>query len=551
MDMNSKEMWEFENILHDLNDLREEILRQLRWDYEDMDENDLGNAQNMPERAQCAFNELIEGMKAHIQIHARYFNSFEAAFYGIIRQSYQYQRNRAENKELINIAAAKPYLYEEQYQYLKKVYEIFQGQFQYWLKYRDNYHFEGPAPQEKIDQISAEIEELPSGWMRDYFENKKQEMLSLHLIHEINRKGDREHWQHVKSMAAEAHALCDYGELANRIMLISDLMLIRGIEAPENENLVKYLSIRKDFIKNCCDDSFGYELGISPLPYIDYTDPSDTMNDRDDFDEIMLFPATIEKEENQLGEYYTLIAQNTLLQIHQDDLLTAAGQWKQALDDAKQNLADTHGNEEQTDQIISTLQTRITLPSSISKPSIHGTAMLVDYESYKHVIKYTENDPDILDLYCQAVFTEYAISKVPLFLPDYSACATMYGKLLETCLKKRLLPIFKTDCPQHQITKAITIRTMNEKFFTIGNACKIIEEHFLADSRDPIQRNITNLEQETWRRIKAILDDCGAIRNPSSHSGEVMTFEKVHQLLKKSAEIIKETHDLCQMLDAH
>lgn len=558
------------NRYHDLcemEQLRRKILNLYGLDVPD----DGGIQQSMPECAQQAFSELLTLTKDYVQNDPLYFNSFESAFYEIIHTSYKFERNIAENEELITIEEAKHYLSKEQYQYIDIIYKILQNRFQYWLLYRDHYHTEGPAPTEVIQQIDKEI----AMWESDpeyvnilnLTRNRRQRALSVKVIHDYDVRGIKKRWEDVKEKAAKAHRFYPYGELANRIMFISDMMLIygigdiRGVEDPENERLVKYLSVRPNFINDCWYDdyeehgNFTHNYPIYFLPYIECESEAERIKnsntDDEIFCEIMMFPAKVTSVLNPYGNLFTSVAQTIYLQLYQEDLLNEAQKWKLALEDAAQKMAAATGNHDQEDQIWSDLQSKIILPAAIRKQSLYETAMLEDYDAYKIVQQYTEHDPELFHLYCQAVFAEYSIRKIPLFLPDYSACATMYGKLLETCLKKRILPIFKKHCPTHRIKSKCVSEIKKNDQFTIGNAQAIISMHYSEKAVQQEHTSITSAELETWTTLGKLLKECVDIRNDSCHSGHSMAYEKVHRLLKKSAEVLRITSEICDLQKEH
>ena len=196
-----------------------------------------GKEVDIPKRAQIVFNYLLSQVNEFDFTRPLDFIVFEALLYNLFTDAYRYQRYSAQSEQLIFMGSAKEILDEKHYQYLSLIYDIVQLQFWWWLNCRALYNGESREGAEKFG-VS--------------FKRTKLENV-----------GTEELWSKIYELAASAHALYPIGELANRFMFIADVQLIYGVGKwkdeynPDNEKLVKYLSVRKDFISNCFDSSLN------------------------------------------------------------------------------------------------------------------------------------------------------------------------------------------------------------------------------------------------------------------------------------------------------
>ena len=260
---------------------------------------DSGNQGNVPGHAQVAFNDLITQIKELTFDFNRPldFIVFEALFYKLITDAYMYQRYSGQSEQLISIEKAKAILDDDQYVYISLIYEILQLEFNWWMNYRDNFDGNG------------------------FLKNTKAYRAGIHLTRVESQIGTKEYWNEIKKLASNAHDIFPTGELANRIMLISDVQLIYGVGDwkdvfdPANEELMKYRDIRKDqygnatFIIDCFSDEFEdycKPLGwITGLPHLEerntpHIAASKCTNEEENrqflescYQEIMLFPSSI------------------------------------------------------------------------------------------------------------------------------------------------------------------------------------------------------------------------------------------------------------------
>ena len=229
----------------------------------DAEEN--GKQSDISKGTQSAFNDLVlRTRKLGFDYNRKLdFIVFESLFYTLITDAYLYQRYSAESEQLISIESAKECLNDEEYEYISIIYNIIQLEYTWWLFYRDNFD------------------------NNESIKNTKAYQAGSFLTRIETHVGNVEYWTEIKKLATNAHDLLPFGELANRIMLISDIQLIYGVGewkdvyAPANEDFAKYLEVRCDtygnptFILDCFSDNFEdycKPLGwINGLPHIEGT----------------------------------------------------------------------------------------------------------------------------------------------------------------------------------------------------------------------------------------------------------------------------------------
>lgn len=220
---------------------------------------DNGNSNDMPQRAQIAFLFLLSQAKTFNFSVQEDFITFEALFYKLLWKAYKYQRYSAQSEKLIDITAAEKKLDEKTYKYLSIIYEIMQIEYKYWL-------------------------------------NDKDKMsLDASFVHKINEHcfaltssiGTQDYWQKIYNLASAAHDLVPIGELANRMMLISETRFrvdggkyigpSKDVGDPFAGKLLKYCRIRKTFISDCFsndyadpeDDLYSLCWLLSVFPYLE------------------------------------------------------------------------------------------------------------------------------------------------------------------------------------------------------------------------------------------------------------------------------------------
>lgn len=347
-----------------------------------------GTQEDMAKRAQLAFKYLLEQVKEFDFSRTLDFLVFESLFYQLITNAYRYERHFTQSEKLISIDAAKKCLSESQYQYLYSIYEIVQLGFWYWLQERNRFR--------KNDGVS----------------NTKGKGI---LKRGYSTSGTKEYWEKIKELASVAHEFCLEGELANRIMLISDVQLIycvgewKDVYDPANAELIKYLDTREDFILSCFSDGFEdycKPLGwLTGLPHIEgrntpFRHSSKCRNNAEKkefldniYYDIMLFPASIYFPQMD-GQLLTSIAKEIR---DSDDLKNAKQELEKrntalqkAQDDKKQIIAEfahTYGNMQAT-----TLQDIGTQLLSVDDDLLHewGRKIMVEYAIKQNLTKEVE-----------------------------------------------------------------------------------------------------------------------------------------------------------------
>lgn len=360
---------------------------------------DSSNQGNMPGNAQVAFNDLITQIKKLSFDFGRPldFIVFEALFYKLVTDAYRYQRYSAQSEQLISIELAKAILDDDQYAYISLIYEILQLEFNFWMNYRDN--FDG----------------------NESLKNTKTYRAGIQLNRVESQIGTKEYWNKIKKLASSAHDLFPTGELANRIMLISDIQLIYGlgdwkdVYDPANEELVKYLGVRKDaygnskFILDCFSDGFEdycKPLGwITGLPYLEGRASRELAASKCRSDEerknfcnayygnTMMFPATIYFPQMD-GHYLTSIANeiqySNYLKQTNEELKNKNAALNKAQQEKKQIIAEfahTYGNMQAT-----TLQDIGTELLSVDDELLHewGRKIMVEYAIKQNLTKEVE-----------------------------------------------------------------------------------------------------------------------------------------------------------------
>lgn len=157
-------------------------------------------------------------------------------------------------------------------------------------------------------------------------------------------------------------------------------------------------------------------------------------------------------------------------------------------------------------------------------------------DTFDSIEKNINNDHELLELFCQAVYAEEAITQLKL-LTDYSPAATMYNKTAEHCLKKRILPILRRDCPDRKIKKW-TFVDVPENQIELGTIIYAIKDTYCNNSE-----HITN-KTEYWRNIMNLIREISNnVRNPSCHSGDFVSLEKINLIADKVSILFKLTND--------
>lgn len=356
-----------------------------------------GNEENMSERAQLALEYLVIQAKEFDLSRLLDFIVFEALFYNLITDAYMYQRYSAQSNSLVSIEPVNSLLNADEFIYISLIYDIVKTAFEAWLNYRNS--FEG----------------------NDFPKDTKAVKNGLDLLHIETQIENKEYWQQIKSLATNAHALFPKAELANRIMLISDIQLIYGVGDwkdvydPANEELEKYLDIRRDsfgnpmFILDCLSDEFEdycKPLGwITGFPHIENSasscitsskcrDESETKDFRDAYyRNLMMFPASIHCPQ-LLGQYFTAVAteiqySNYLKQTN-EELENKNAALNKAQQEKKQIIAEfahTYGNMQAT-----TLQDIGTELLSVDDELLHewGRKIMVEYAIKQNLTKEVE-----------------------------------------------------------------------------------------------------------------------------------------------------------------
>lgn len=397
---------------------------------------DNGNQENMPERTQIAFSYLLNQAKEFDFSRTLDFIVFETLFYNLVTDSYNYQRHSAKSEDLISIELAKEIFEKKQYDYLSLIYEIIQLEFWLWLKYRDNFN------------------------CSDFPNNTNAALVGIHPTLVEKHIGTKEYWCKIKELASEAHTLFPEGELANRIMLISDVQLIYGVGKwkdvydPANEELVKYLDIRKDsygnpvFICDCFSDDFedyNNKLGwITGLPHLE-TSPniasSKCRNEKerksfldDCYKDIMLFPATIYFPQMD-GQFLTSVANKIRYSNQLEEKNEAL---EKAQEDKKQIIAEfahTYGNMQAT-----TLQDIGTQLLSVDDDLLHewGRKIMVEYAIKQNLTKeiemlkfqFKDKTSDLLKMLRQTIVSSDGLTVYELVSDALQRCfmALLYGE---------------------------------------------------------------------------------------------------------------------------
>lgn len=325
------------------------------------------------------------------------FIVFESLFYTLINDAYLYQRYSAESEKLISIESAKECLNDEQFEYISIIYNIIQLKYTWWLFYRDNFD------------------------NNESIKNTKAYKAGIFLTRIETHVGNVEYWTEIKKLATTAHDLLPFGELANRIMLISDIQLIYGVGEwkdvydPANEELVKYLEVRRDtygnptFILDCFSDDFEdycKPLGwLNGLPHIEGRTThefisSKCLNEEESKDfcdsyyrSTMMFPASIYLPQMD-GQFLTSVAKeirysNYLKQTNKE-LENKNAALDKAQQDKKQIIAEfahTYGNMQAT-----TLQDIGTELLSVADDLLHewGRKIMVEYAIKQNLTKEVE-----------------------------------------------------------------------------------------------------------------------------------------------------------------
>ncbi len=257
-------------------------------------------------------------------------------------------------------------------------------------------------------------------------------------------------------------------------------------------------------------------------------------------DELMKMPVTTQIINN--NTYITnsnVIINNTinLFNGYEDILLATAKSWEDITRSAYSKLVESPN---EADEIFSDLSEKISLPDSIPAETVYDAAKkIIDSRSpdtFDSIEKNINNDHELLELFCQAVYAEEAITQLKL-LTDYSPAATMYNKTAEHCLKKRILPILRRDCPDRKIKKW-TFVDVPENQIELGTIIYAIKDTYCNNSE-----HITN-KTEYWRNIMNLIREISNnVRNPSCHSGDFVSLEKINLIADKVSILFKLTND--------
>lgn len=350
---------------------------------------DNGTQENIPDRANSALNYLIAQAKDFdFSKSSDDFIVFETLFYHLIKNAFMFQRFSAGSNELIDINSIKDIISEEQYEYLSLIYDILQQEFCCWIEYRNSV--------EKKDFLNYRA--APCGVLLTQIETKIE---------------DKKHWSKINELAFKAHTLIPEGELANRMMLISDVQLIYvfgdrcDMYNLANKELVKYLKIRTSnegnptFILDCFSKNFedsGELEWITGLPYIKGEFSQDIAaskfrNEKEKkefleniFSNYMLFPASICFPQMD-GKFLTAAA---CLEQKNKELEDKNAALHKAQDEKKQVIAEfahTYGNMQAT-----TLHDIGTALLSVNDDWCHenGRKIMVEYAIKQNLTKEVE-----------------------------------------------------------------------------------------------------------------------------------------------------------------
>lgn len=357
-----------------------------------------GNQSDISKGTQSAFNDLVlQTRKLGFDYNRKLdFIVFESLFYTLVTDAYLYQRYSAESEQLISIELAKECLNDEQFEYISIIYNIIQLEYTWWLFYRDNFY------------------------NNEFIKNTKAYQAGIFFDRIETHIGNVEYWTEIKKLANNAHNRLPIGELANRIMLISDVQLIYGIGEwkdvyeSANEQLVKYLEVRCDtygnptFILDCFSDGFEdycKPLGwINGLPHIEGRTIYEFVSSKCRYDEkkefcdvyyrsTMMFPASIYLPQMD-GQFLTSVAKeiqysNDLKQTN-EELENKNAALNKAQQDKKQIIAEfahTYGNMQAT-----TLQDIGTELLSVDDDLLHewGRKIMVEYAIKQNLTKEVE-----------------------------------------------------------------------------------------------------------------------------------------------------------------
>jgi len=353
---------------------------------------DNGTQENIPDRANSALNYLITQAKDFdFSESSDDFIVFETLFYYLIKNAFMFQRFSAQSKELIDINSIRNIITEKQYEYLSLIYDILLQEFCYWIEYR-NY--------------VADVAENNS-------HNNRAAQCGIFLTQTETKIGTKEYWVRIKELAVKAHTLIPKGELANRMMLISDVQLIYvwGDRADmynlANKKLVEYLKIRTNndgnptFILDCFSENFedsGELEWITGLPYIkgEFSQDIATSKFRNEeekkefletiFSNYMVYPASIYFPQMD-GKFLTAAA---CLEQKNKELENKNAALHKAQDEKKQIIAEfahTYGNMQAT-----TLQDIGTALLSVNDDWCHenGRKIMVEYAIKQNLTKEVE-----------------------------------------------------------------------------------------------------------------------------------------------------------------
>lgn len=319
-----------------------------------------GTLENIPERAQKAFSYLLEQSKEFDFSESADFIAYETLFYYLITEAHSYQHDCAQSDGLISIEAAKGILGERLYGYFSLIYSIVQWEFKCWIKERDKAR-EAKMRAEAIKVARAIVASLPVVGHTILAASDITAAVSdgFAAAMRMSAKFTKDNWRVIKEIASEAHKIFPAGELANRIMLISDLQIMYGFERRENiddlstEGLEKYFDIRETFVLDCFSERFeniGEPLGwITGLPYIEtgsvdntyaavFDDSTDKKELHDLYFEIMMIPAKFLQVEKL---FIPLIGRSYKKQKELTDALQKAQDEKRQIID---DFAHTYGN---------------------------------------------------------------------------------------------------------------------------------------------------------------------------------------------------------------